>query len=115
MASSVSLEAPIWIKSTVVQSHSAELAIASGRHSSASRTRSAITAGSSSSANVTVRSNPFPPVMSTRNPPLNGSAAIHPSYGALACLQPATTAASIRSRAVAWDSSDVEDGERHTA
>jgi hypothetical protein len=32
-----------------------------------------------------VCSNPFPPVMSTRNPPLNGSAAIHPSYGALVC------------------------------
>jgi hypothetical protein len=45
--------------------------------SNVSRTRPAITAGSSSIANVTVRSNPCEPVMRTRNPPLNGSAAIH--------------------------------------
>ena len=49
-------------------------------------------------ANVTVRSNPCGPVMRTRNPPLNGSAAIQASCGPLACLPPATTAASIRSR-----------------
>ena len=49
-------------------------------------------------ANVTVRSKPFGPVMRTRNPPLNGSAAIHASCGALVCLPPATTAASMRSR-----------------
>src|SRR5260370_35934843 len=36
--------------------------------------------------------------MSTRNPPLNGSAAIHASCGLRACLPPATTAASTRSR-----------------
>ena len=39
-------------------------------------TLSAITAGSSSMARVTVRSNPYGPVMRTRNPPLNGSAAM---------------------------------------
>ena len=66
--------------------------------STVSRTWSAITAGSSSMANVTVRSNPCGPVMSTRDPPLNGSAAIHASCEPLACLPPATTAASMRSR-----------------
>jgi hypothetical protein len=35
--------------------------------------RSAITEGASSMVNVTVRSNPCSPAMSTRNPPLNGS------------------------------------------
>jgi hypothetical protein len=49
-------------------------------------------------ANVTVRSNPCGPVMRTRNPPLNGSASIHASCGPVACLPPATTAASTRSR-----------------
>jgi hypothetical protein len=44
-----------------------------------SRTRCAITAGSSSVANVTVRSNPSGPVMRTRKPP-NGSAEIHASW-----------------------------------
>jgi hypothetical protein len=37
-------------------------------------------------------------VMRTRKPPLNGSAAIHASCGPVACLPPATTAASMRSR-----------------
>jgi hypothetical protein len=41
---------------------------------------------------------PMGTVMRTRNPPLNGSAAIHASCGPLACLPPATTAASMRSR-----------------
>ena len=63
-----------------------------------SLTPSAITAGSSSILNIAVRSNPCGPVMSTRNPPLNGSAAIHASCGSVACLPPATTAASMRSR-----------------
>jgi hypothetical protein len=81
---------PIWIPFNAGRAHNWELPVASSRHSSVSRTRLTITAGSSM-ANVTVRSNPFPPVMSTQNQPLNGSAAIHPSYGALACLQPATT------------------------
>jgi hypothetical protein len=45
-----------------------------------------------------VGSNPILRVTSTRNPPLNGSQAIHPSYVALACLQPAITGNSIRSR-----------------
>src|ERR1022692_100336 len=40
-----------------------------------------ITAGSSSMANVTVRSNPCGPVIRTRIPLLNGSAAIHASCG----------------------------------
>jgi len=52
---------------------------------------------SSSIANVTVRSKPCAPVMRTRNPPLNRSAAIQAPYGALVCLPPATTAASMRS------------------
>src|ERR1019366_988766 len=60
--------------------------------------RSAIAAGSSSAANDPGRSNPCGPVMSTRNPPLNGSAAIHASFGPLAFLPPATTAASMGSR-----------------
>ena len=47
-----------------------------------SRTGSAISAGSSSMANITVRSNPCGPVISTRKPPLNESAAIHASCGA---------------------------------
>ena len=38
------------------------------------------------------------PVMTTRTPPGNGSAAIHPSYCSLTCLPPASTAVSIRSR-----------------
>ena len=46
--------------------------------STVSLTRSAITAGSSSIANVTVRSNPCGPVMRMRNPPLNRpSSAFH--------------------------------------
>src|SRR6516225_7016712 len=53
-----------------------------------------MTAGSSSKANNTVRSKPCGPVMTTRNPPLNGSAAIHPSYCSLTCLPPASTATS---------------------
>ena len=57
-----------------------------------SRTRSAITAGSSSKANSKVRSNSWGPVMSKRNPPLNGSEAIHASCGPRACLPRATTA-----------------------
>jgi hypothetical protein len=56
--------------------------------SSVSRTQSAITAESSSMANVTVRANPCGPVMRTRTPPLNGSVAIHASCGALTCSLP---------------------------
>ena len=51
-----------------------------------------------STANITVRSNSCGPVMSKRNPPLNGSAAIQASYETLQCLPPETTAASMRSR-----------------
>ena len=43
--------------------------------SSVSLTRSEITAGSSSKAQTSVRSNPCGPVMRTLNPPRNGSAA----------------------------------------
>jgi hypothetical protein len=66
--------------------------------SSVSCTRSAIAAGSSLIANATVRSKPCGPVMSTRNPPLKGSAEIHASCAPETCLPPATMAASIRSR-----------------
>jgi len=53
-------------------------------HSSiVSLTRSAIAAGSSSKPNNTVRSKPWGPVMTTRTPPRNGSAAIQPSYCSL--------------------------------
>src|ERR1017187_747017 len=51
--------------------------------SNVSHTLSAITAGLSPRANVPVRSNPCGPVMRTRNPPLNESAAIHASCGAV--------------------------------
>ena len=64
-------------------------------------TRSVMTAGSSSKANNTVRLNPCGPVMTTRTPPRNGSAAIQPSYCSLTCLPPASIAVSIRSRRVA--------------
>ena len=84
-------------------------------HSSiVSLTRSAMTAGSSSKANNTARSKPCGPVMSTRTPPRNGSAAIHPSYCSLTCLPPASTAVSIRSRRVAGISLRVEDDQRVT-
>ena len=56
-------------------------------HSSiVSRTRWVMTAGSSSKANNTDRSKPCGPVMTTRTPPRNGSAAIHPSYCSLPML-----------------------------
>jgi hypothetical protein len=50
-------------------------------------TRSVVTAGSSSKANNTVRSKPCGPVMTTRTPPRNGSAAIHPWYCSFTCCQ----------------------------
>jgi hypothetical protein len=85
------------------------------RHSSiVSLTRSVITAGSSSKANNTDRSKPCGPVMTTRTPPRNGSAAIQPSYCSLTCLPPASTAVSIRSRRVAGISLRVEDDQRVT-
>jgi hypothetical protein len=46
-----------------------------------SLTRCVIVAGGSSRANVTVLSKPSGPVINTRTPPRNGSAAIQPSYG----------------------------------
>ena len=56
---------------------------------------------------------PFEPVWAreeTRNPPLNGSAAIQASWGPLVLLPPAITAASMAGNAL-----DVEDRDRHTA
>ena len=47
---------------------------------------------------ASVRSKPCGPVISTLNPPRNGSAAIHPSCGPMPCLPPAIKAASMRSR-----------------
>ena len=50
-----------------------------GQSSMVSRTRSVIVAEGSSRANMTVRSKPSGPVISTRTPPRKGSAAIPPS------------------------------------
>jgi hypothetical protein len=75
--------------------------------------RSAITAGSSSMANATVSSNPCGPMMRTRNPPLNGSAAIHASCGSVALPAAGDNGSFDALPAVGGDTSEREDRERH--
>jgi hypothetical protein len=58
-------------------------------------------------------SNPWGPVMSTRKPRLNGSAAIQASCGPSACLPPRDDGRFDALATVAGDSFDVEDRERH--
>jgi hypothetical protein len=62
--------------------------------------------------NATVRWNPCGPMMSTRDPPLNGSAAIHASRAA-DVLTARHDSGFDAFAAVAGDAFDIEHGPRH--
>ena len=74
-----------------------------------------MTAGSSSSANITVRSKPCEPVMSTPKPLLNRSAEIQALCGPFGVFATRDDGRFDALATVDGESFDVEDRQRHTA